>query len=170
MKITRMIAMAVAVAANISAANAQDVLLQHGFAESIRIPGNVQEVILGDPEIVDAIPLTQNTYVLNGREPGTTNLLAFDDAGGLLFAARVHVRPVDVWPGYTMSVAHGTVMQRSYACEPIKGCPSEPTKERQVQLPPVNNIFFGQTNLNANTMLPAGTPAAPSGTQPAPAQ
>ena len=154
----RSFVVAVAVVTSGSSANAQvkDIIVQRGFSELISIPGEINNVAVGDAEIIDAQPLTSNTFLLNAKKQGTTNLIVIDDVGRALFRARVHVRAVDIWPGYPVTVSFGTGLAHSYVCDPQTGCPVRPPRP-QPQLPPVLNLNYGPTTIN-NAAGPAGAP------------
>lgn len=62
-----------------------------GFADILRIEGNVSTIVLGEPSIADASPLDAGTILLTGRTPGTTNLIALDESGNVLADLLLHV-------------------------------------------------------------------------------
>ena len=47
----------------------------------IRLPANAQDVIVGNPEIVDAVVRSKNTAYLFARSVGQTNIFFFDEGG-----------------------------------------------------------------------------------------
>ena len=47
----------------------------------IRLPANAHDVIVGDPEIVDAVVRSKNTAYLFARNVGQTNIFFFDEGG-----------------------------------------------------------------------------------------
>jgi hypothetical protein len=145
----------------------EDVILQRGFSELIELPGAIENVAVGDPEIVDAAPITSNTFLLNAIAVGTTNILVLDPEGVLLYRARVHVRPVQIWPGYAVKVTYGTGLSHSYVCDPDSGCPPRPPRP-PAALPPVINLYQGPTTVNETATAgqtgggQAAPPSAPS--------
>ena len=149
MKITSTaIVVAAAVMASIPGAPAQtpqapvDIIIQEGFSELIDIPGEFQDVAIGDPGIVDAQPITANTLLVNGIAQGTTNLIVIDDAGRALYRARVHVRPVRIWPGYRVNVVHGTRLGHSHSCDRESGCQARAQGPESGQ---PTSVFLGET-------------------------
>ncbi len=47
----------------------------------VRLPGEARDVIIGNPEIVDAVVRSKNTAYLFARKPGQTNIFFFDASG-----------------------------------------------------------------------------------------
>ena len=47
----------------------------------VRLPANAQDVLIGNPDIVDAVVRTQRTAYLFAKKPGQTNAFFFDSAG-----------------------------------------------------------------------------------------
>ena len=47
----------------------------------IRLPANAHDVIVGNPEIVDAVVRSKNTAYLFARSIGQTNIFFFDEGG-----------------------------------------------------------------------------------------
>ena len=47
----------------------------------VRLPANAQDVIVGNPEIVDAVVRSKNTAYLFARAIGQTNIFFFDEGG-----------------------------------------------------------------------------------------
>jgi hypothetical protein len=161
----RAFAVAAAVVASSSSASAQsaDIVLQEGFSARMSIPGEIHNLAVGNPDIIDAQPLTSNTFLMNAMEQGVTNFIVLDPSGDVIYSARVFVREPDIRPAYRSSVVHGTRMQRRYTCEPLRGCPPKPSEEREVELTPVNNIFLGSTTVNTSASATAvGGEAAPA--------
>ena len=162
----RAFVVAAVVAGNISPVNAQgvDIVLQEGFSARVSIPGEIENLAVGNPDIVDAQPLTSNTFLMNAIEQGVTNIIVLDASGKEIYSARVFVREPDIRPAYRISVSHGSAMQRRFTCEPVRGCPVTPTEEREIVATPVNNFFLGETTVNpgssANTVGGRAAPAA----------
>ena len=69
----------------ISPANAEDGarFLRMGLNKSvaIRLPVAAKDVLVGNPEVVDAVIRTRTTAYLFAKKNGQTNLFFFDDAG-----------------------------------------------------------------------------------------
>jgi hypothetical protein len=170
MKITSTaIAVAAAVMASMPGATAQtpqapvDIIIQQGFSELVDVPGEIQDIAIGNPGIIDVQPLTSNILLMNGIALGTTNIIVIDDAGNALYRARVHVRPVRIWPGYSVKVVYGTSLGHGYSCDREAGCQS---KEQPPAGEAPANIFLGETVVNTSPDA-AGTNGA--GGQSAPA-
>ena len=173
----RAFVVAAAMAGIISSANAQgvDIVLQEGFSARVSIPGEIENLAVGNPDIVDAQPLTSNTFLMNAIRQGVTNIIVLDASGNEIYSARVFVREADIRPAYRISVSYGVLDQRRYTCEPLKGCPAKPSEERLIQFPPGPTNIFNSQEMNVNTGVsvdtggggaPAPAPAAPA----APAQ
>ena len=66
-----------------SAGSDQGHLVRIGLNKSvvIRLPAEAKDVIIGNPEIVDAVVRTKNTAYLFARKAGQTNIFFFDAAG-----------------------------------------------------------------------------------------
>ena len=47
----------------------------------VRLPANAQDVLIGNPEIVEAVVRTQRTAYLFAKKPGQTNAFFFDKNG-----------------------------------------------------------------------------------------
>lgn len=169
---TRAIAVAALICSSATAASSQDLVFQKGFSDRLNIPGPVQNVAVGDPDIFDVQPLTQNVYLLNAKKEGTTNLLAVDDLGNIIYSARLHVRPVDIWPGFPMRVTYGVKLSRTYVCDRANGCPADPVTYNKDADPTVRptNIINGSVGQQQTTTTPGGStgaaPVVPAGAAP----
>ena len=137
---------AAAVMASTSGATAQtpqaplDIIIQEGFSELVDVPGEIQDIAIGNPGIIDVQPLTSNILLMNGIALGTTNIIVIDDAGNSLYRARVHVRPVRIWPGYRVNVVRGTRLGHSHSCDRESGCQARAQGPEAGQ-PPVDNVI-----------------------------
>jgi hypothetical protein len=120
-----------------------DIIIQRGFSELVDVPGAIQDIAIGNPGIIDVQPLTSNILLMNGIALGTTNLIVIDDAGNSLYRARVHVRPVRMWPGYGVNVVHGTRLGHRFSCDRESGCQSRASGPAAGEAP--TNVFLGET-------------------------
>ena len=57
----------------------------------VRLPGEARDVIVGNPDIVDAVVRTKNTAYLFARQTGQTNIFFFDAAGQQILALDLEV-------------------------------------------------------------------------------
>jgi pilus assembly protein CpaC len=66
-----------------SASESEGNFVRIGLNKSIviRLPANAKDVIVGNPEIVDAVVRTKNTAYLFARTVGQTNIFFFDESG-----------------------------------------------------------------------------------------
>ena len=136
----RALAVAALLASSLSFASAQQGLhMEIGFSERIEIPGTVANVVVGAPEIADVLPLTSNAYLLNAKQAGTTNIVAVDESGEVIYYARLVVRPVDIFPRSPVRVIHGTDIAYRYVCDDEQGCvPAGSEATRPAQAAPVD--------------------------------
>lgn len=70
----------------------QTITLSLGKAEVVPIGGNVSDVLVSDPDIVEVGPVKDNQLYLIGSAMGDTNVLAMDDQGNILRQISVHVK------------------------------------------------------------------------------
>ena len=147
------IIVAAAVMARMPGASAQapqapvDIIIQQGFSELVDVPGAIQDIAIGNPGSIDVQPLTSNILLMNGIALGTTNIIVIDDAGNSLYRARVHVRPVRIWPGYKVNVVHGTRLAHSHSCDREVGCQSRAQGPESGQ---PTSVFLGETTGDTN--------------------
>lgn len=71
---------------------ARSLSLTVGKADTIRIGGNVADILVADPSVVDVGPLQSNKVYLVGQNPGHTNVLVFDASGNTIETIDVNVR------------------------------------------------------------------------------
>jgi pilus assembly protein CpaC len=57
----------------------------------VKLPADAKDVIVGNPDIVDAVVRTKNTAYLFARSPGQTNIFFFDAAGQQILALDLEV-------------------------------------------------------------------------------
>jgi pilus assembly protein CpaC len=63
-----------------------------GKAEMVEIDGNVADLLVANPSIVDVMAVRSNRLYLVGTSLGDTNIMALDDAGNILKRINVHVQ------------------------------------------------------------------------------
>ncbi len=69
-----------------------DMELTLGKAEMMNIDGDVADVLVADPSIVDVMAIKSNRLYLVGSSLGDTNIMALDDQGNVLKKFNVHVK------------------------------------------------------------------------------
>jgi pilus assembly protein CpaC len=75
---------------NKSRAPTVDIML--GKAEMVSIGGNVADVLVADPSVVDVMAVKSNRLYLVGSALGDTNIMALDNEGNILKKINVHVQ------------------------------------------------------------------------------
>ncbi|MBN8521922.1 MAG: type II and III secretion system protein family protein [Alphaproteobacteria bacterium] len=63
-----------------------------GKAEMVDIPGDVSDVLVADPSVVDVMAVKSNRLYLVGASLGETNIMAMDADGNILKRLNVHVQ------------------------------------------------------------------------------
>ncbi len=66
--------------------------LSAGKGDVVQVGGNVSDVLVSDPSIVEVGPVKNNQLYLIGSRIGDTNVLVFDASGGLIKQISVHVK------------------------------------------------------------------------------
>ena len=69
-----------------------DVDIMLGKAEMVNIGGNVADVLVANPDIVDVMAVKSNRLYLVGSSLGETNIMALDSDGNVLKKINVHVQ------------------------------------------------------------------------------
>lgn len=80
---------------NVSLLGAQknsSVTIMLGKAEMVNIGGDVADVLVADPSIVDVMAVKSNRLYLVGSSLGNTNIMALDAAGDVLKKINIHVQ------------------------------------------------------------------------------
>ncbi len=62
-----------------------------GFADILRINGDISTIVLGNPSIADASPVDSETILLNGQTSGMTNMIVLDENGEILADLMLYV-------------------------------------------------------------------------------
>ncbi|MCI5061233.1 MAG: type II and III secretion system protein family protein [Alphaproteobacteria bacterium] len=76
----------------LKARNSSGVTLTLGKAEMVDVSGDVADVLVADPDIVDVMAVKSNRLYLVGSSLGDTNIMALDAQGNVLKKINVHVK------------------------------------------------------------------------------
>lgn len=69
-----------------------DISLTLGKADMVSIDGEISDVLVADPSVVDVMAVKSNRLYLVGSALGDTNIMALDDQGNVLKKIDVHVK------------------------------------------------------------------------------
>lgn len=69
-----------------------DVTIMLGKAEMVNIDGNVSDVLVADPSVVDVMAVKSNRLYLVGSSLGDTNIMALDSDGNVIKKINIHVQ------------------------------------------------------------------------------
>lgn len=69
-----------------------DVVVMLGKAEMVNISGDIADVLVADPSIVDVMAVKSNRLYLVGSALGDTNIMALDSEGNVLKKINIHVQ------------------------------------------------------------------------------
>lgn len=69
-----------------------DVTIMLGKAEMVNIGGEISDVLVANPSIVDVMAVKQNRLYLVGSTLGDTNIMALDNEGNIIKKVNVHVQ------------------------------------------------------------------------------
>ena len=72
--------------------DAQAIELTQGMAEVVELDGEVADVLVANPSLVDVSALKSNKLYLVGLNLGTTNIITLDAEGDVLKRFNVHVK------------------------------------------------------------------------------
>lgn len=76
----------------INAKRSPDVVVMLGKAEMINIGGDIADVLVADPSIVDVMAVKSNRLYVVGSSLGDTNIMALDANGDVLRKINIHVQ------------------------------------------------------------------------------
>ncbi len=69
----------------------RSILVPYGKSATVNLPTGMQDIIVSNPEIVDAIVHTNNRVLLVGKLPGQTNVFFYDGSGSELLNIEIRV-------------------------------------------------------------------------------
>jgi hypothetical protein len=136
---------AVGVSAPLGAAQAADISVILDQARLVKLPDRVATIVVGNPVIADAAVQSGGWMVITGKGYGTTNIVALDRSGAILFE-----KTVEVQGPQNVVVVYRGAERDTYSCTPE--C------SRQLTLGD-GNTFFDVTaaQITARNALAAGT-------------
>lgn len=67
-------------------------ILTVGKAEIVEIDGDVSDIMVADPDIIDVVALQSNRMYIVGAKVGNTNVMAVDADGNIVKRLNIHVR------------------------------------------------------------------------------
>jgi len=108
----RTFALALAASFVTAAVSADDVVVGADNAQLVRLPGDAAAIVLGNPSIADTTLYDTRTLFVTGKSYGTTNLIALDAAGEILFQTNVRV----VQPTDGLVFVYRNLERQSYHC------------------------------------------------------
>lgn len=80
----------------------QRIQLTLGKADTLDIDAPIADILVANPTVVNAGPLSSNRLYLVGSEVGDTNILLFDEAGNIIDRITVHVKIDEVTLRHTL--------------------------------------------------------------------
>jgi Flp pilus assembly secretin CpaC len=135
----------------------------------VEMPGDVKDVLVSNPEIVNVVMRTNRRAYVIGKALGETNVYLFDAHGRQLGALDIGVAPIpqldpppllenSALPAQALIVYRGVEDVRFYRCTPT--C-STPPKPKEDEAPPTTNsatntVFRGPTGLVTGTQTTTG--------------
>ncbi len=72
--------------------NAPPVYITLGKAELVDVMGDVSDVLVADPSIIDVMAVKSNRLYVVGLQVGDTNLIALDSSGNMIKRVDIHVK------------------------------------------------------------------------------
>jgi Flp pilus assembly secretin CpaC len=135
----------------------------------VEMPGDVKDVLVSNPEIVNVVMRTNRRAYIMGKALGETNVFLFDAQGRQLGALDIGVAPIpqldpppllenSALPAQAIIVYRGAEDVRFYRCTPT--C-STPPKPKEDEAPPTTNsaantVFRGPTGLVTGSQATTG--------------
>jgi len=83
-------------------------------ARMVKLPGRAATIVIGNPLIADASLQPGGVLVMTAKGYGTTNLIALDGQGDVLFEKRVQVKS----PSLDTVVVYKGAERETYSCTP----------------------------------------------------
>lgn len=69
----------------------RSMLIPYGKASTIDLPGGMMDVVVANPDVVDAVVHTQSRVLLVGKQPGQTNAFFYDASGNEILNLEIRV-------------------------------------------------------------------------------
>jgi len=91
--------------ATLAASGRGSITVSMGNTETLRTGASYVDLVVGDPDIADAMPLTDRSFYIHGKKLGTTTVSAYD-------ANKSLVGEVEVEVGYNTSRLRGEIKRR----------------------------------------------------------
>ncbi len=110
----------------------RDLFVMAGKSIVVQTPSAIQRVVVSDPKIAEALPVTQQELVLHGRAAGETSLILWTAGGGrVLFDLKVQANQ-DKWQAMTDTVRQelATEFPDSDIDVRLEGTDDDPEKRR----------------------------------------
>jgi Flp pilus assembly secretin CpaC len=108
------VALVVVIALPIGYARAADLVVRYDQSQLLRLPRNVEHVIIGNASIADVAVQGGNLLIVTGKTFGVTNIIALDAQKNIIQDQRVIVQRDDQ---RTVNLTKGTARQ-SMSCTP----------------------------------------------------
>ncbi len=77
--------------ANFASTVKKSMLIPYGKASTIDLPGGMADVVVANPDVVDAVVHTRSRVLLIGKQPGQTNVFFYDNGGNELLDLEIRV-------------------------------------------------------------------------------
>lgn len=74
-----------------SEGGASEIMVPYGQSSTIRTTEEVGDILVGDKEIADVLPLTDRSLYILGKKPGRTNVAVYDRQSGLIGVIDIEV-------------------------------------------------------------------------------
>jgi Pilus formation protein N terminal region len=91
---------------------AQNIDILPGRAIVISTQDPFDRILVGDPKIADALPLSDHAFSLTSKEQGLTNFILLNDARAVVAEYVVHVH----YPTHFVTIFHGESPSVVYEC------------------------------------------------------
>ncbi len=69
----------------------RSILIPFGKASTVDLPGGMMDVVVANPDVVDAVVHTQSRVLLIGKQPGQTNAFFYDASGNEILNLEIRV-------------------------------------------------------------------------------
>ena len=95
-----------------AADTSENVDILPGRARVISTQNPFDRILVGDPKIADALPLSDHEFSLTSKEQGLTNFILLNDARSVVAEYIVHVH----FPTHFVTIFHGESPAVTYEC------------------------------------------------------